>query len=183
MQLDDYLKLPYTITLKPDDEGDWIAEIDELEGCVAHGETQDQALSRLAEAKKLWIQEALENAQPVPKPNPTESLPSGKWLQRVPRSLHKNLSRLAKIEGVSLNQLVTMILSTYVGSNGEKKHDDAWRDWSNESAGWVMMSGAAAPPRAVGYLRVFTHKLPGVAQRSWEGFEDVKDQHAHAERR
>lgn len=115
MELHDYLKLPYTIALKPDSAGDWIAEIEELEGCVAHGDTQQEALDHIDEAKRLWIEETLASGQPVPQPNTTEILPSGKWLQRVPRSLHKNLARLAKLEGSSLNQLVTSILSDYVG--------------------------------------------------------------------
>ncbi len=115
MQLEDYLKLPYPITLRPDEEGDWIAEIEDLEGCVAHGNTQEEALRRLDEAKALWIEEALDHGQPVPKPAETEPLPSGRWVQRTPRRLHKNLARLAKVEGTSLNQLVTAILSDYVG--------------------------------------------------------------------
>ncbi len=115
MQLEDYLRLPYTISLRPDEDGTWIAEIEELEGCAAHGESQMEALSHLDEAKRLWVEESLSNGQPVPKPSPTEALPSGKWVQRVPRSLHKNLARLAKIESTSLNQLVVLILSEYVG--------------------------------------------------------------------
>lgn len=115
MQLNDYLKLPYTITLKPDDEGDWVARVEELEGCVAHGRTQAEALERLEETKALWIEDALAQGQPVPKPAPAEPLPSGRWLQRVPRSLHKRLTQLAKKEGTSLNQLVTTVLSEYAG--------------------------------------------------------------------
>jgi hypothetical protein len=82
---------------------------------VAHGDTQAEALQRIEEVKRLWIQAGLEHGQPIPTPRDGDSLPSGKWLQRVPRSLHKNLVRLAKIEGTSLNQLVTSILSEYVG--------------------------------------------------------------------
>ena len=44
-----------------------------------------------------------------------EDLPSGKWLQRVPRTLHLKLSALAKREGISLNQLVVSILAEAVG--------------------------------------------------------------------
>jgi antitoxin HicB len=120
MELDDYLRLPYTISLRPDEDGDWVAEIEELEGCAAHGESQAEALVHIDEAKRLWIEESLSNGQPVPKPSPTEDLPSGRWVQRVPRSLHKNLARLAKVESTSLNQLVVSILSAYVG--GTQRH-------------------------------------------------------------
>lgn len=116
MRLEDYLKLPYSITLRPDEDGDWVAEIEDLEGCVAHGKTPDEAFRRLDEAKALWIEMALKKRQPIPQPSTVESMPSGRWLQRVPRSLHKNLSRLAKVEGTSLNQLVTSILSEYAGA-------------------------------------------------------------------
>lgn len=115
MELNDYLKLPYTITLRRDDEGDWVARVQELKGCTAHGSTEVEALEQLHDAKREWIQAALEDHIAIPQPEPEEELPSGKWVQRVPRSLHKNLSRLAKIEGTSLNQLVTSILSDYVG--------------------------------------------------------------------
>ena len=40
-----------------------------------------------------------------------EGLPSGKFLVRLPRSLHAALAREAKEEGVSLNQLVVSRLS------------------------------------------------------------------------
>lgn len=116
MDLDNYLRLPYAITLRPDEEGDWIAQMRELKGCIAHGGTQAEALERLDDAKREWIKSALEHALPVPMPAPEESLPSGKWIQRVPKSLHNDLRQLARGEGTSLNHLVTRILSEYVGS-------------------------------------------------------------------
>lgn len=116
MTREEYLALPYTIRLRRDDEGDWIAEIDELEGCAAHGDSREEALVRLDEAKALWIDECLAHAQPIPQPERVEELPSGRWVQRVPRSVHKNLTRLAKLEGSSLNQLVTNILSEHIGA-------------------------------------------------------------------
>src|SRR5262245_35939856 len=95
MQLDDYLKLPYTITLHRDDEGDWVARINELQGCTANGTTQEEALADIEQAKREWIQAALEDGIPVPEPVREEILPSGKWVQRVPRRLHKTLTELA----------------------------------------------------------------------------------------
>ncbi|NRA89548.1 MAG: toxin-antitoxin system HicB family antitoxin, partial [Simkaniaceae bacterium] len=40
---------------------------------------------------------------------------SGQWRTRVPKSLHADLVRRAKYEGVSLNMLVTSILSDSMG--------------------------------------------------------------------
>lgn len=115
MELKDYLELPYTITLRVDDEGAWVARIKELPGCTADGATQAQALTEVAQAQREWLQAALEDGVPIPLPEPEEQLPSGKWLQRSPRSLHASLVRLAKLEGVSFNHYVTSALSEHVG--------------------------------------------------------------------
>jgi predicted RNase H-like HicB family nuclease len=112
-----FMSLPYTVLLQRDEEGDWFAWVGELEGCVAHGRTKAKALAVLDEIKKAWIEDALEVGDPIPKPEPVApELPSGKWLQRVPRTLHRKLASLAEREGVSLNQLTTAILAERVGS-------------------------------------------------------------------
>ena len=114
--LDYYRSLPYGITLRKDDESDWVARVQELPGCTAHGGTQAEALERLEEVKTAWIEDAIEAGDAIPEPGVPEELPSGKWLQRVPRSLHKSLTDIAKREGVSLNQFVTMLLAEAVGT-------------------------------------------------------------------
>jgi antitoxin HicB len=108
------MNLPYTTALRLDDEGDFIARIQELPGCSAHGKDRVEALANLQIVQRAWIEECLESNQPIPEPEPEEDLPSGKWVQRVPRTLHKKLSELAKREEVSLNQLVTSMLSSAV---------------------------------------------------------------------
>src|SRR5258708_39582721 len=90
-----YLSLPYTIRMRPDNEGDYVAAIEELPGCIAHGSTTEEALESLREAQQLWIEDCLESGQPVPEPEAEEVLPSGKWVQRTPRSVHKRLTALA----------------------------------------------------------------------------------------
>ena len=115
-----YFSLPYTVVVRRDEEGDYVARIDELPGCSTHGENPQDALENLKEVQKAWIEDCLEQGDPIPEPDMEESLPSGKWLQRVPRSLHRELGRLAKREKVSLNQLVTSILSEAVGARRPK---------------------------------------------------------------
>jgi predicted RNase H-like HicB family nuclease len=112
--LKDYLELAYTVLLRKDTDGDFVAKIEELPGCAAHGKTREEALANLDEAKMLWIQDCLENGDTVPPPEEGE-LPSGKWLQRVPRKLHRKLQLLSRREGVSLNQYVLAVLAEAVG--------------------------------------------------------------------
>jgi antitoxin HicB len=110
-----YMDLPYTVILRKDDEGDVIAAVKELDGCVAHGEDELDALNNLHALKELWIQSCLKRGDRIPEPDAEPDLPSGKWLQRVPRTLHKKLVEAAAFEGVSLNQLVTSYLSAAIG--------------------------------------------------------------------
>lgn len=111
-----YMSLPYTKILRPDEDGDVVAKIQELPGCSAHGQDEKEALANLDEAQKLWLQDCLEAGDAVPEPQKQGPLPSGKWVQRVPRSLHQKLAKLALDEGVSLNQLVTQMLAEKFGS-------------------------------------------------------------------
>lgn len=46
----------------------FIAEVPELPGCMAHGETQESALAYAKEAIALWLETALEFGDPVPEP-------------------------------------------------------------------------------------------------------------------
>ena len=46
----------------------FIAEVPELPGCMAHGDTQAAALDNANEAIQLWIDTASEFGDPVPEP-------------------------------------------------------------------------------------------------------------------
>lgn len=111
-ELDRLMSLHYTISIKADGEGDFIASVVELPGCITHAESEQEALSFIRLAQRAWFESAIENGTAIPAPAPDEDeLPSGKWLQRVPRSLHGRLNKEAVREGTSLNQLVTGMLS------------------------------------------------------------------------
>lgn len=105
-----YQGLPYTITLRKDEEGDYVARIQELSGCIAHGETEAEAIMDLRSMQALWLEDAIASGDKIPEPE-QDDLPSGKWVQRVPRRLHRDLQQHAAKENISLNQLVTSMLS------------------------------------------------------------------------
>jgi len=46
----------------------FIAEVPELPGCMAHGDTQESALKNAHEAIQLWLDTAKEFGDPTPEP-------------------------------------------------------------------------------------------------------------------
>ena len=50
------------------DDEVFVAEVPELPGCAAHGDTPDAALANCHEAINLWLDTAKEFGRPVPEP-------------------------------------------------------------------------------------------------------------------
>jgi predicted HicB family RNase H-like nuclease len=115
-KIEDYLALPYTMTVRRSIEDNlYVARVKEIEGCTGHGQTAAQAISMLRDNLEDWIAFCLERGEEVPVPAEEEVLPSGKWLQRVSKRLHKRVIECASREGVSLNAYVTTCLAEAVG--------------------------------------------------------------------
>lgn len=63
------MTLNYEIILYwSDEDGVFVAEVPELPGCMAHGDTQEAALANTKVAMQLWVDTAREFADPVPEP-------------------------------------------------------------------------------------------------------------------
>ena len=114
-----YLKLKYPVTLIPDETGGYAVEIEDLPGCFSQGETPEEAMEMIEEARQLWLEVAYEDGMDIPLPRDEEQF-SGKFNVRVPKNLHRKLDRMAKKEGVSLNQYIVSTLSRCVGVAEEK---------------------------------------------------------------
>jgi len=65
--LEEYLALPYTIEIIPDD-GAWFVQIKELSGCMTEVDAWDDIYPAIEEAKRLWIELALERGRLIPEP-------------------------------------------------------------------------------------------------------------------
>lgn len=108
MNVKEYLKLPYNYIIKPiqNESGTYFyASVLELDGCQSTGDTFNEAFDNLMEAMEGWIEIKLENGFSIPEPIKDEKY-SGKFVLRLPKSLHKHLAIEAEKEGVSLNQYV-----------------------------------------------------------------------------
>jgi predicted RNase H-like HicB family nuclease len=67
--LEDYLKLPYPITLYPEVDGGYTVTIADLPGCISQGETLEEAVANIQEAKAAWMETAWECQDPIPLPS------------------------------------------------------------------------------------------------------------------
>lgn len=112
-KLKHYLELDYTIRLKENKDGSFFAEIEELLGCMTEGDTKEEALEMLEDAKKAWLEVAIKRKINIPEPVSDEF--SGKLNLRLPKFLHRKLSYRAKEEGISLNTLISSTLASSVG--------------------------------------------------------------------
>jgi antitoxin HicB len=105
-----YLSLPYTIQITREDEATWFARVVELPGCMTEGDTPEEAADMIQDALAAWLEVALEDGLPIPEPQKAEAY-SGRFVVRVPRTLHQQLVEAAEQEGVSLNQLINVTLA------------------------------------------------------------------------
>jgi antitoxin HicB len=64
--LDYYLSLKYSVLLVADPERGYTALHPDLKGCVAVGETPEEALANLEEALRLWLETAYEHGDEMP---------------------------------------------------------------------------------------------------------------------
>jgi len=108
-------QIEYPFELRPlsDEEGGgWLVTYPDLPGCMSDGDTPEEAMANGKDALEAWLQAAAEAGREIPAPG---ELPSGKFIARVPRSLHARLSARARQEGVSMNALVSAFLAESLG--------------------------------------------------------------------
>jgi antitoxin HicB len=126
MKVEDYLALPYTIEVVKDESDNysgWFARVVELPGCMTQADTFAELSEMIQEAMVAWIETALEDGQSIPLPRSVEAY-SGRFVVRIPKSLHRELVERAEREGVSLNTLVNVALGKAVGQTRSSQADE-----------------------------------------------------------
>ena len=115
--LEYYVGLPYRVEIYPEPDGSgYTAEVPDLPGCLTCADTLDELFEMIEDAKRGWIEVALERGIAIPEPSPLfDEGYSGKFTVRLPRSLHRRLAERARSEGASLNQFVNVALAEVMG--------------------------------------------------------------------
>ncbi len=105
-----------------EEEGGYIARLEEINLLSAFGETSEKALKELETAFEGWMEAALEKKFPVPEPAKNKKY-NGKVLVRMPNSLHETLSQKAELDGISLNQEILACISLGLGFLAGRKQN------------------------------------------------------------
>ena len=109
--IDDYMKKAYRMEIVEDkDEGGFIVAYPDLPGCISCGETIESAVANAIDAKKVWLEAAIEEGIEINEPDSLDDY-SGQFKLRIPKSLHKSLAEHSQREGISMNQYCHNLLS------------------------------------------------------------------------
>lgn len=129
------LMIEYAFEVSPlakPDGGGYLISFPDLPGCISDGATPEEAIKNGRDALKSWLSVAEEFGGEVP---PPAASVSGRFVQRLPRSLHARLITRAKAEGVSLNTLVVSLVSQGIGQKPPKRPRQVSRKSVETTAG------------------------------------------------
>ena len=105
--------------LAEEDGGGFLVSFSDFAECISDGETIEQALENGRDALKATIAALKAKSMPVPPPN-SGGVASGKFVARVPKTVHAQLATRARAEGVSLNTLVLTFIAQGLGGAASK---------------------------------------------------------------
>ncbi|MBN2242265.1 MAG: type II toxin-antitoxin system HicB family antitoxin [Acidobacteria bacterium] len=128
-------RIDYPFEIRPlskEEGGGYSVTFPDLPGCCSDGATPEEAISNGRDALESWLAVAREFGD---EPAMPFSNVSGRFVQRVPRSLHAQLIERAKMEGVSLNTLVVSIVSQGLGQRQAEVIKDPSSDYSLKRSG------------------------------------------------
>jgi antitoxin HicB len=109
------IEYPFEIRpLSPDEGGGFLISYPDFSDCISDGETIEEAILNGKDALKATIAALKTKDFPIPAPN-SGGIASGKFIARVPKTVHAQLTTRAKAEGVSLNSLVLTFLAEGLG--------------------------------------------------------------------
>ncbi|HMN79157.1 MAG TPA: toxin-antitoxin system HicB family antitoxin [Burkholderiaceae bacterium] len=106
---------PFEVRPLSDAEGGgYLISFPDFAECISDGDSIEEAIENGRDALKATIAALKARKLPVPSPN-SGGVASGKFIARVPKTVHAQLTTRAKAEGVSLNALVLTFIAQGLG--------------------------------------------------------------------
>lgn len=110
-------RFEYPFEIRPlsaEEGGGFLISYPDFSDCISDGATVDEALVNGKDALKATIAALKEKDLAVPAPN-SGGVASGRFVARVPKTVHARLATRARAEGVSLNTLVLTFIAEGLG--------------------------------------------------------------------
>ena len=104
--------------LSREDGGGFLITFRDLPGCMSDGATEAETIANGKDALKAWVSARIDSGKTVPEPfYRPDTVPdvSGRFVTRLPKSVHAKLTERAKSEGVSLNTLMLSFVAEGLG--------------------------------------------------------------------
>ncbi len=106
--------------LSAEEGGGFLITFPDIPGCMSDGETEAKAVKNGRDAFVAVVSALHDMGREIPAPSfspddATAPSVSGKFVARVPKSIHAKLASRAKTEGVSLNTLVLTFIAEGLG--------------------------------------------------------------------
>jgi predicted RNase H-like HicB family nuclease len=60
--------LKFRVTIEPDEDGVFVAEVPALPGCLSQGRTRTEAIENIKEAIAAYLESLKSHAEPIPPP-------------------------------------------------------------------------------------------------------------------
>ena len=108
--------------LSKEEGGGFLISFSDFAECISDGETIEEAMENGRDALKATIAALKSKMMPVPAPN-SGGVASGKFVARVPKTVHAQLATRARAEGVSLNALMLTFIEQQRAALGTDKAD------------------------------------------------------------
>jgi len=151
-----------TIIYWSDTDQVFLAEVPELPGCIAHGDSPADALANATQAMELWIATAKEFGNPVPQPKGARLVDA--------QAESRKINRKTKM---TESELTAELKRMYDNAHGEKNTMLVLFGvmYSKEIQGCEISVGSLAE-RAIGRSGTYIHAGIKLAK-----YVDVKDEH------
>lgn len=114
-EVEEIVGRPYSIELeygRTPDEG-IAAYVAEWPGCITAGSSREEALARIGDAMRDWVEARLRDGLDIPEPMREYG---GTVVVKMPRSLHRDAAKRAAREGVSMNQWISTTVARAIGA-------------------------------------------------------------------
>jgi antitoxin HicB len=110
----DYMQRPYLMEVVWDEDY-WAITFPELPGLVAAADTWEELDGKIKDAKESYFAAALEDGLPIAEPGDSSEPASGRVLLRLPKTLHRQATRAASRDGVSVNTFLVAAVARELG--------------------------------------------------------------------